>query len=156
VNNEFRVAEAVGGKSVKKKSDKDLIASIALEHNIAIMAIKYIYDEIKGQLMLDSSKKDAKDFITAQIYSQIDEIDLAIMEAETEKSKIEYHKIKMQLRDQLAKIENLAEKQQVNNLTVGGNLNQQTVNNVDKQIVTTEKDAVANFIAQLLPNKKPQ
>jgi len=156
VNNEFRVAETVGGKQQKIKSDKDMIATLAQETNIAIMAIKYVYDDIKKQLHLDSSKKDAKDFITAQIYAQIDEIDLAIMEACNEKTKVEYHKIKMQLRDQLAKIENLAEKQQVNNLTVGGNLNQQTVNNVDKQLITSEKDTVANFIASLLPGNRPE
>lgn len=153
VNNEFRVSDVVGGKSQRKKSDKEIIATLAQETNMAIMAIRHIYNEIREQLMLDSSKKDAKDYITAQIYAQLDEVDLAIMEAASEKTKVEFHKLKVQLRDQLAKIENLAEKQNVNNLSVGGNLNQQTVNNIDKQIVTSEQDIVANFIAQLLPNK---
>jgi hypothetical protein len=152
VANEFRVSSVVGGKATRKVSDKELISKLAHELNIQIMAIKHIYDEIKGQLQLESSKKDAKDFITAQIYAQLDEIDLAIMEAANDKARVEYHKIKMQLRDQLAKVENISEKNQVNNVTVGGNLNSQTVNNIDKQIVTSELADMSALIAKLLPN----
>lgn len=153
VNNEFKVQSPGNKKPARVKNDKDMIVILAEELNMGIMSIKFIYNEIKGQLALTDSKDDVRNFLSAQIYAQIDELDLEIMSSETERDKQKWYELKMKAMDQLAKIKNLEEKQSNNTAIVHGNVNTQTNTTVDKQIVVTEQQAMLNLINKLLPGK---
>lgn len=151
IQNEFKVPEK-GKKPAKLKTDKQLIAEIAEAMNLEIMTVKHIYGEVKSQLDLNETKDDVRGFLTAQVYAQIDEIDIEIELSETEKDRQKWFELKMKAMDQLAKFKNLEDKHSINNTTVNGTLNNQ--NNVDAKVVIAEQNTMIDLMNKLLPQNK--
>jgi len=158
VDNEFRVKkEVVNGREVRKKTKREVVMDLATSLNLPPMAIQHVYNDLEQHMKFDSSKKNAKDFISVQIYNQIDELDLLIASAESSKEKADYIRVKKDYLDSLAKVENIQEKAQTNMLSVGGDINTSTT--IDKQLnisKQTEDKAMIDLINRLLPSGKPQ
>lgn len=135
VKNEFNTegVQKKGTKVLRKRTDKELIGQLSIELNFEIMAIKHIFSEIKTSLDLGNTKSEAKAFVAAQIYATIDELDLKILESETERDAQGWYKLKLEAMDRLSKIENLEEKGQTNTNIIHGSVN--TQNKIEKQIV---------------------
>jgi len=149
VDNEFGVDKGSPKKTKKVKTDKEMIAILSEEFGLELMAIKHIYSEVKDILQLGSTKADTKNFVIAQIYHQINELDNHIEASETEKDKQKWYELKMKAIDQLARIENLEEKAVQNNTVVHGNVNSKSTTMVDKQVVISEQQAMLSILNQL-------
>ena len=134
------------------KDDIELFEELGLE----IMAVKHIYGTIKQRIELGSTQDDVKDFVTAQIYDVIDNLDLQISNSLTEEDAQKWYKLKMEAMDRLVKLENIEKKSNNNTLVVQGNLNNQTnsTTTVDKQIVVSEGQAMLNLLKKIVPGKE--
>lgn len=150
-DNEFQKGPIVRGRKPKIKTDKEMIASLSESLNLEVMAVKHLYNEVKAALHLDESKDETRNYLSAQYYSNIDEIDLEIMNAETAKDKQKWYEVKMKMMDQLAKVRNLEEKQTNNITTVHGNVNNQQ--NIDKQMIIAQQKAMMDLANKFLPGK---
>lgn len=148
-DNEFQKGPKVKGRKPKIKTDKEMISLLSEELNLEIMAVKYLYVQVKEALGLSESKDETRNFLSAQVYAHIDDLDLKIEMSETEKDQQKWYELKMKAIDQLAKIRNLEDKQSINNTTVHGNVNSQQ--NVDKQIVVSEEQMMLKLMNKICP-----
>lgn len=151
VNNEFKVPDR-GKKAARIKTDKQMIVDIAESLNLEIMAVKHIYHVVKDQLQLNETKDDVRGFLTAQVYAQIDELDLEIEHSVNEKDRQKWYELKMKAMEQLSKFKNLEDKQNVNNTTVNGTLNNQ--NNINAKVVVAEQQIMLDLMNKMLPQNK--
>lgn len=149
VDNEFGVDKTNPKKTKKVKTDKEMISLLSEELGLELMAIKHIFGEVKEQLQLGSTKADTKNFLIAQIYDQINQLDMEIEGSESERDKQKWYELKMKAMDQLAKIENLEEKAVQNNTVVHGNVNTKNSTVVDKQLVVSEQQAMLKLLGMM-------
>ncbi len=152
VDNIYQRGPVVKNKKPRIKTDKDMILILSEDLNIELMAIKHLYNEVKESLKLSESKEDTRDHLSAQLYAHLDDLDLKIEASETERDQQKWYEIKMKAIDQMAKMKNLEEKQSVSNTTVHGNVN--TQQNIDKQVVLAEQQALLSLMNKLLPQNK--
>jgi hypothetical protein len=147
VKNEFMAPEAPKrGRMAKPKTDKEVILELSVALNMEIMAVKFLYHEVKEQLQLSSTKSDDRNFVSAQLYAHLDDLDLRIADAETDRDKQKWYELKLKAIDQFSKIKNLEEKQSNNTAIVHGNVNNQSNTTIDKQIVITEQEAMLKLL----------
>lgn len=152
VDNIYQRGPIVRSRKPRIKTDKELIAILAEELNLEIMAVKHLYNEVKESLQIHESKDDTRDHLSAQIYAHLDDLDLKIESSETERDQQKWYEIKMKAIDQLAKMKNLEDKQSINSTTVHGNVNSQT--NVDKQVVLSEQQTMLKLLNKILPTQE--
>jgi hypothetical protein len=150
VDNEFILNKNPKTKRKNKpKTDKEMIVLLAEELFLEILAVKHVYNEVKEDLHLGGTKDDDRNFITAQLYAHLDDLDLRIEEAVEEKDKQKWYELKMKTIDQFTKIKNLEDKPANNTAIVHGNVNTQNNTNVDKQIVISEQEAMLKILKGL-------
>lgn len=149
VDNEFKQHVNKRGKVIRPRNDKEMICKLSEELGLEMMAIKHVYGEVKEQLQLGSSKNDDRNFISAQLYAHLDDLDLRIAEADNEKDAQKWYELKMKTIDQFAKIKNLEDKGSNNTAIVHGNVNTQNNTSVDKQVVITQDQAMMKLLQSM-------
>jgi uncharacterized Zn finger protein len=149
-------------KDRRPRTDKELIAGLATELGLEIMAIRHVYRELKEQLQLNNTKEESKNYISAQIYQQIENIDLELDKSDDDlvmeggklsSSEIrqKWYQAKLNFLAQLAKIENIETKSNVNNTTIQGSVNTKNETTIEKQVVMAENEAMVNLLNKILP-----
>lgn len=158
IQNEFYsgIQEIKGEKVFKRKqTKKTLIANISKELELPELAISYIYDDIVESDLLRTKKNEAKNFVNINVENSLNELELAIMNADG-KDKADLIKAKTQLLKLYLESNDAVSKHgtTINNVT--GQQTNMTQAQIQNNLLNgiDEQAAAQSLISQLVQKRK--